>query len=97
MPILLRDGDDQLVSSVQGQATKFSESNRPNTYQTLKFVRRTEPPEVTEIWIAPALAYQPVKVRVTDDDRTTTRVYLEQFTLLPPQTVTAETPASASN
>lgn len=68
-----------------------------HTYQTLKFVRRTEPPEVTEIWIAPALAYQPVKVRVTDDDRTTTRVYLEQFTPLPPQTVTAGSPASASN
>ena len=63
------------------------------TYDTLKFVRRTEPPEVTEIWIAPALSYQPVKVRVTDDDRTTTRVYLEEFNPTGPTTAGHETVA----
>ena len=67
------------------------------SYDTLKFVRRTEPPEVTEIWIAPALGYQPVQVRVTDDDRTTTRVYLEEFNpTTGPTTATAAGPEAGA-
>lgn len=47
--------------------------------ETLKFTRRVEPPEITEIWVAPSHHYQPVRVRVTDDDNTTTVAVLKHF------------------
>lgn len=56
------------------------------TLDTLKFTRRLAPPEITEIWVSPDYGHQPVRVRVTDDDNTTTVVTLRRFTPDPVQT-----------
>lgn len=56
------------------------------TLDTLKFTRRLAPPEITEIWVSPDHGHQPVRVRVTDDDNTTTVATLRRFTPEPVQT-----------